>query len=328
MPESKIAFPKSYAELRRAVETALLEGQRSLERAKVRTYHETGRIISEHLFANEKRGEYGAGIVPRLAADLNLDRSVLQRCVQFYRAFPNCAAWHNLTWGHYRALIPVEDEKLRRSLAKDADRHGWTVADLESRTRAFTVREESISSSAAVATDAAPPKLLTPKRGTPGIYRVVARNDALAVDLGFKLYVHVERVDPNAFSSERVGVNALHPFSAGAFVRFDARGRVLPAEGVTKADLFTYAVTVRRVVDGDTLEIEVKLPRGYVHVMKLRLRGIDCPDGARQRGDGQPLRAWPEARQRAEGGCGWVPAHRANAATNGHRRRQSREALR
>jgi hypothetical protein len=52
---------------------------------------------------------------------------VLLRCVQFFRAFPIVATSRQLTWAHYRVLIPVEDPKLRRRLATKADRAGCSV---------------------------------------------------------------------------------------------------------------------------------------------------------------------------------------------------------
>jgi endonuclease YncB( thermonuclease family) len=45
----------------------------------------------------------------------------------------------------------------------------------------------------------------------------------------------------------------------------------------TPADLYTYDVTVRRVIDGDTIEVAIALPH-LVHRLKLRLRGLDCPE--------------------------------------------------
>jgi len=45
MSDSKLIVPQNYAELRRAVEVAMVHGQQAVEQARVRTYHETGRLI-------------------------------------------------------------------------------------------------------------------------------------------------------------------------------------------------------------------------------------------------------------------------------------------
>src|ERR1019366_8589481 len=46
------AAPKTYAELKRRVEEALLTGQRRVEAARVLTYFETGRLINAHVLLN------------------------------------------------------------------------------------------------------------------------------------------------------------------------------------------------------------------------------------------------------------------------------------
>lgn len=258
MPASKLTVPKSYAALRRSVETVVLKGRQQIERAWVKTYHECGRMIHEHLLLKKDRAAYGAYVYRQLAADTGVDIRTLQQSVQFYRYFPIARHGAQLNWAHYRALVQVDDATLREQLLQDTLRHGWPSTHLIERVRSLN----AAAAEAAPSETSTSKKLLTPKRGTPGIYRVVKRGDALAVDLGFKLYVELDDDDE---------------FSAGAFVRFNARGRAV-AEDATKADLFTYAAAVSRVVDGDTLAITVALPRGYHHEMKLRLRGLDCPE--------------------------------------------------
>jgi endonuclease YncB( thermonuclease family) len=167
-----------------------------------------------------------------------------------------------LSWAHYRALCQVEDEAKRAALLRETLQRGLTSPQVIERVRALNAASPDVAKNIAEAVERPLPRLLTPKRGTPGVYRVVQRGDVLAVDLGFRLYVEL----------------ADEGFKAGEFVRCDARGRVLAAEDATKADLFTYTATIRRVVDGDTLAIEIRLPRGYVHEMKLRLRALDCPE--------------------------------------------------
>lgn len=86
-----LAVPKTYAELRAAVILTIVKGQQAYEIARVRTYHETGRLIHEHVLLFKQRADHGARPIARLSAEVKLHRSVLQRCVQFYQAMPNCA---------------------------------------------------------------------------------------------------------------------------------------------------------------------------------------------------------------------------------------------
>jgi endonuclease YncB( thermonuclease family) len=52
----------------------------------------------------------------------------------------------------------------------------------------------------------------------------------------------------------------------------------LKAPEKTTKDLFTYQASVLRVVDGDTLYVEIDLGFGITIEQYLRLRGIDAPE--------------------------------------------------
>ncbi len=93
-----LVVPRTYAALRRAVEDVIIKGQRAAALAKVLTYHETGRLIREHLVMHKERADHGANLIPRLASDFDIDSSVLHRCVRFIECFPIVATWPQLTW--------------------------------------------------------------------------------------------------------------------------------------------------------------------------------------------------------------------------------------
>lgn len=253
--------PKTYAALRRGVESVVLEGRQQIERAWVQTYHECGRLIYEHLLLQKERAAYGSYVFRQLAADTGIDIRTLQQSVQFYRCFPIARHGAQLSWAHYRALVQVDDAEKREQLLHDTVRLGWTSPQLVERVRALNSRSAERSPEAESLL--ASVKLLAVKRGTPGVFRVIARGETRAVDLGFKLYLALDDDSPLA---------------SGDFVIFDPRGRPVAATEASKSDLFTYVATVRRVIDGDTLEAEIRLPRGYVHQLKLRLRALDCPE--------------------------------------------------
>ncbi len=254
--------PKSYAELRAAVKVTLFQGQRAADHAKVRTYHETGRLIRHHVLANQDRADYGAKTILRLAADLQIDRSVLQRCDKFYRAFPIWATWPKLTWAHFRTLSPIADPKLRRALATEANHHEWAVVQLEHRLRKLAPPE---ATEVIAIPTGEPPALLKPIRGAPGLHPIVERGGELAVDLGFKLCWPLTGEQSKRFARDDI-------------VRISPDDSLRLAPDASKADLFTYSATLRRVVDGDTLVIALAVSPGVFIEQKLRLRGLDCPE--------------------------------------------------
>ena len=255
-PATSALVPQTYAALRREVEMALLTGQRQIEQAKVRTYWETGRLIGEHLRLNESKPGYGTATMAKLAHDLKVSDSVLYRCVRFVESFPNLATWPNLTWAHYRVLVPVEPPSRRLSLTKQADKEGWTVAELDERIRPLRLADAD--------TPAPKPEPLVPRRGTPGLCKVAATGDTLAVDLGFACFLDLP-------SDTKL--------KAGDCVQLDASGLPSPdSQPSTLAPSFTYSATVLSVVDGDTLWVKIYLRPGQWVKQKLRLRDLDCPE--------------------------------------------------
>ncbi len=267
MPErtiTPVTAPQSYADLRRGVETALLAGQRDIERAKVHTYWETGRLINEHILLHDDRADYGAKVFTKLETDLKVSKRVLYQCAQFARLFPIVNGRSPLAWAHYRVLCQVEDGAQRKLLAAEAVKNAWTAAQLEERIRPLNLA--ALGSSADPPASAAPPKLLAPQRGTPGLHLIVERTAGdLAIDLGFKLYQPLSETRQSRFAK-------------GDIVRLAADGSVRRADDATKADLFTYAAALRRVVDGDTLVVALEVAPGIFLEQKLRLRGLDCPE--------------------------------------------------
>ena len=251
----------------------MLTGQREIEQAKVRTYWETGWIISEHLQLNESRPGYGTETMAKLARDLDVSDTVLYRCVRFAESFPILAARPKLTWGHYRLLIPVEDVAQRKALERDAVENAWTTYQLEDHIRPLRLTTAAPAGNG----DASPgsvAKLLVPQRGTPGVYRVATINGTTVVDLGFACYL-----DLTADQAETFKDGDLVSVDASPSTKLRAGGeKIIPADGATKSDLFTYRVEIIKVVDGDTLWVKIYLrPRQWLK-QKLRLRGLDCPE--------------------------------------------------
>lgn len=265
MPSRAITpTPKTYAQLRDAVTAVIVTGRLAIDRAWVDTCHETGRLINEHVLLFRERADYGTRVYEKLAEDTKVSVRTLRECAQFQRYFPirrNCA---ELGWSQCRLLCQVADETERLKLLKQAVKNDWTVPELEIRVRSYNA--------VALASDDAAPapavELLTPRRGTPGLCRVVERSPStslragggLGIDLGFKNYADL----PSG------------KWKAGDIVRWDESGpRKIAAAA---AELFTYRATIRKIIDGDTLDVAITLAPGFTRDLKLRLRGLDCPE--------------------------------------------------
>jgi len=267
-------LPRSYAELRRAVEAAVFKGRAEIEKAWIHTYHDTGRLINEHILLNKDRAGYGAHVFERLAEDTGISKRTLHECAQFHRCFPIVRALAQLTWNHYRLLCQVPSAAERKGLLAATLKQNWSSPQLEAQVRQSSARWPD---AAPPTKDVTPPKLLTPRRGTAGVCKVIDSGAGLVVDLGFATYLDLP-LRPGSGQADDTGLKA------GAFARVDSAGRATAVEGATKADLFTYSAAVLKVVDGDTLWVKIYLrPRQWVK-QKLRLRDLDCPEIATPEG--------------------------------------------
>jgi hypothetical protein len=263
--------------LTRVRETFVL-GQQKVEELKVQTYWEAGRLIYEHLRHHQSEAGYGKQLIVKLARGLAVGDDLLYRMLRFYEAFPISAARRKLSWTHYRTLARVPDKKKRLEIESQATRENWDSRKLEKHVTFLTAGTTSQDSAnggrpqgpSVPASRRVP--LLEPKRGKPGIFRIVADGDGLAVDLGFASYQSVRSEIGNRKSE--IG-NAL---KAGDLVTLSAAGRPQLAPDATKAALYTYAAEIIRVVDGDTLWLKIWLKPGHWLKEKVRLRGIDCPE--------------------------------------------------
>jgi endonuclease YncB( thermonuclease family) len=259
MPSRAITpTPKTYAQLRDAVTAVIVTGRLAIDRAWVDTCHETGRLINEHVLLFRERADYGTRVYEKLAEDTKVSVRTLRECAQFQRYFPirrNCA---ELGWSQCRLLCQVADETERLKLLKQAVKNDWTVPELETRVRSYN----AVALASEEAAPAALMELLTPRCGTPGLHPVVDLGAGPAVDLGFKIYREL---------------GSTSNLTTKDIVRLNEDG-VRKVDNATKAELFTYTATVRKVIDGDTLLVALAIAPGYTHQLKLRLRGLDCPE--------------------------------------------------
>ena len=272
-----------YNELRTRVagllEAGMARARSLVDREKARTYWEVGRLLNERLSG---RAGYGDQMVHRLAGDLGVNQAILYRAMRFQRRLPKVATWQELSWSHCRALITVGEDEVLESLRERTVAQGWTVRQLEAHIREETTRRSAAGPAAEAPAARAVRAALTPRRGLLGAYRVVATAspdgvEELALDLGFRVRRPLSELglgDKQARKVARAGLAEQDTVTVG-----EAKSGVkLRPAAVGRERLFTYPAALRRVVDGDTLEVEVELGLGARIVQRLRLRGIDTAE--------------------------------------------------
>jgi endonuclease YncB( thermonuclease family) len=268
--------------LERVRETFIL-GQQRADEIKVQTYWEGGRLIHEHLKFHEAEAGYGKQCIVKLARGLDVGDDLLYRMLRFYEAFPISASRRKLSWSHYRTLARIPDQKRRLQLEARAERENWNSEKLEK--HISFVNTASVATSKETSTR--PISLLEPKRGKPGICRIVADGGGCAVDLGFTSYQALnpdpcgnrrEAHSSSAKKSQSLVTSTATSFKAGDLVTLLPAGQPKLASQATAADLYTYNAELIRVVDGDTVWLKIWLKPGLWLKEKLRLRGLDCPE--------------------------------------------------
>mgnify|MGYP001548374604 CR=1 FL=1 len=173
--------PRTYAELRRAVEAVFLRGQREVDVAQVMVYWPTGDLIHRHVRICGDRADYGLEIVAQLAADFGASRTAMYRCLQFRRAYEIVSARRQLLWAHYRVLMTIEDRRSRDQLEAAAETEGWNSRQLEVRARPVLQAQKAATVPPAAGVLRPPKIALVPRRGVPGMHRLVPGAQGLAL---------------------------------------------------------------------------------------------------------------------------------------------------
>ena len=262
-----------YMELFKKVRDTFLIGQREIERTKIKIYWHTGVLINKHVrHYGSRYRSYGSQVINKLAEDMDVEKSQLWRCCQI-AVFLNILAARreslpdNLTWSHYRKIIVLPDDETRIEFMKRAAKHSWTTRELERHIQ-MELKFEASKSGRVPAGLARP---LEPKLGERFTY-VVVPPDADCADEG-------NWIDLGFGKTTGIPENAAD-FEAGAIVEGVRKGKrfYVRATKRSKEALYTYKGILRKVVDGDTLRVNVDFGFKIRDKHYLRLRGIDCAE--------------------------------------------------
>ncbi len=279
-------FPivNTYSALRGEVAKVLSAGKerarQAVEREKVRTYWEVGGLIQAHLLAIKAKAGYGDQVIARMAKDVGISERILYESLRFHRSFPILHARSKLTWTHYRRLIKLPSDDERYLLAQKADRYGWSTRELAAQIHACSLPPKSLKQP-----QQSPVARLRAKRGQPWTYRLIETpgGRGLRLDLGFGILLKrpLDRLDN---PQEGTLVEAVRGPGDGEPVF-----RLLEVSD-TRAAFYSYLAYVERVIDGDTIWLDVDCGFQVWTRQKVRLRGIDTPE-LRTR-EGQQARAF------------------------------------
>ena len=115
---------------------------------------EIGNRIHKEIL-QEERAQYGEQIVIKLAEQLSVEygrafhRSALFRMVQFVEEFPDkqivATLSQQLSWSHFRELLPLENELKRNFYAEMCRLEGWSVRTLQDKIKRLLYERTAIA---------------------------------------------------------------------------------------------------------------------------------------------------------------------------------------
>ncbi len=245
------------SEIRAVISAGKTRAQDAVERERVRTSWEIGKLINEHILLNRNRADYGAKVIKRLSVDLGISNTELKYMREFVRTYPAIGRVPGqLNWSQIQILLAINDDEARAAFALRAAKQRWTWEKTRSEIKKLKAAKQITTTEIPAET------LLEPKRGVPYTYIIKTLDGRLQIDLGFSNYY----LPTGKF-----------PFKDGAIATLE-KGKLKSAKTATEADLFTYYAKVLEVTDGDTLWVLVDLGFGFTTKQQLRLCGLDCPE--------------------------------------------------
>ncbi len=243
MLKKKIQTVTTYQFLLKTIKQELVTSLKDIEayvdRHNVVTHWRVGQNIRGYL-DQRPQGSITA-LYNQLSDDLNINPRTLQECVQFFDIYHHVDPDLPLTWSHYRVLA---------RLPSDQDRLKWQKKIIAQK---ITAKQLPLLIKQAFQVDVPNDSLKSlpkPHRGKLYTYRIVKAtySDAdqpFMVDCGFNFRIIPPPCDAILNNSRMVSSIK------------DEKGYRLVRVNAIKADVFTFKAIVERVVDGDTLIVNV-----------------------------------------------------------------------
>lgn len=278
----------NYAALLKAIRLVISEGQAIIERQQTMTYWQVGRYICDYVLAGEKRAEYGGQVITKLSKDLGISADTLERSVRFAREFPISATSRKLRWSHFSSILAVKDPAKRLEFLNKAESQNLQIRQLRREIARFNLSEKAKSRPKPSA-----PVTLPVQRGRLYTYQIITpvaaglKGDRY-VDCGFNVWKQAGDLIP---TPSRVGKQAGEliptPLWGGSgrganLITTIKKGlgyALQPARADTQAaQLFTYKAYLEKIIDGDTIWLNIDVGFDNVIRQKVRFNAIDTPE--------------------------------------------------
>lgn len=266
-------------------ENAQTEGDGNWNKTTLFAHWKIGERIIEVEQGKLERAAYGDMVLKQLSKDLNRkfgkgfsDRN-LRYMRKFYQLYKLKEVKTQLSWSHYKELLLIDDSSVRFKLESLAIAQKWTKREMQERVKQ-ALANQSQKSESENAKEAIKDRLKRPLMRL-YLYRTLQNfspdleSRIPNLDLGFSIRLKVNDCYP-------LKANALADLSklkVGSVIESRKKGSSYYFESVSSAkEMFTYKAYLERVVDGDTLLVNIDLGFSIFVEQRLRLRGLDAPE--------------------------------------------------
>ncbi len=156
--DNKLVLPDNYHQTYNKIVKMIETTKRKVfETANFQTVHlfwHIGQELKDNIL-NGQKAEYGKSIVKNMSKELeyqygrSYDKTALFRMIQFYDEFPDfekvATLSQQLTWSHFKELLPMNDELKRDFYAVLCKNERWSVRTLRERKKSMLFERTAIS---------------------------------------------------------------------------------------------------------------------------------------------------------------------------------------
>ncbi len=117
-------YNKLLTDIKNLIESGVDKANENGNSTVISTYWKIGERINEESLST--KSSYHNSILKEISDELEIERSSLSRYLNFYRTYKSPPINTILSWSHYRCLLAIKDEKLRKQLEQQAQEKGWS----------------------------------------------------------------------------------------------------------------------------------------------------------------------------------------------------------
>jgi endonuclease YncB( thermonuclease family) len=268
-------YNDTFNDISKIYEQSLREGNDDWNKAVLTSNWKIGLKIIEVTQEKKSRATYGNKILHQLSKDLNrkyqkgFSESNLRYFRKFYLDYKTKRFYSELSWTHYVSLLQIENSKDRLHLEKLAIQKKLTSRNLENLVKQKLLEAKNKSKikldQESKSNILKKPNLQLYTYRITRKYKEESKNSIPHLDLGFSILLE---------EKEKIA-----KFKMGSILLSSKDTKAYSFElNDNPKELFTYKAYLERVIDGDTILVNIDLGFSISVEQRLRLRGLDAPE--------------------------------------------------